>query len=39
MVHAIEKVLVEPDLLTPDMGGRATTKELGGAVADVIRGA
>jgi tartrate dehydrogenase/decarboxylase/D-malate dehydrogenase len=39
MVQAIEKVVSEPDLLTPDMGGRATTKELGGAVAEVIRGA
>lgn len=39
MVRAIERVVGQPDLLTPDMGGRATTKELGAAVADVIRDA
>jgi len=35
--RAIEKVLAEPKLRTRDMGGTATTKELGEAVARVIR--
>lgn len=35
--RAIEKVLKEPGLRTPDMGGKATTQELGEAVAQVIR--
>jgi tartrate dehydrogenase/decarboxylase/D-malate dehydrogenase len=35
--RAIEKVLGEPKLRTRDMGGTATTKELGEAVARVIR--
>ncbi len=33
--HAIEQALKEPRLLTPDMGGRATTVELGTAIADI----
>jgi tartrate dehydrogenase/decarboxylase/D-malate dehydrogenase len=36
MEAAIERVLAEPDLRTPDMGGRATTRELGEAVAQAI---
>ena len=33
---AIEAVLVDKELLTPDMGGKATTVELGKAIADAI---
>ncbi len=33
---AIEVVLVDKDLLTPDMGGKATTGELGKAIAGAI---
>jgi tartrate dehydrogenase/decarboxylase/D-malate dehydrogenase len=33
---AIESVLKDSSLLTPDMGGPATTVELGAAVADAI---
>ncbi len=33
---AIEGVLVDKDLLTPDMGGKATTGELGKAIAGAI---
>jgi tartrate dehydrogenase/decarboxylase/D-malate dehydrogenase len=35
--RAIEKVLQEPGLRTRDMGGTATTRELGDAVAEVVR--
>jgi tartrate dehydrogenase/decarboxylase/D-malate dehydrogenase len=35
--RAIEQVLSQPKLLTRDMGGKATTEELGKAVAEVIR--
>lgn len=35
--RAIEAVLREPGLRTPDMGGTATTRELGVAVAEVVR--
>jgi len=35
--RAIEKVLKDPTLRTPDMGGKATTRELGDAVAQVVR--
>ncbi|MCF8146823.1 MAG: tartrate dehydrogenase [Deltaproteobacteria bacterium] len=34
--RAIETVLEEPRLRTPDMGGRATTVELGRAIAEVL---
>ncbi len=34
--RAIETVVQEPRLRTPDMGGRATTVELGKAVADAL---
>jgi tartrate dehydrogenase/decarboxylase/D-malate dehydrogenase len=34
--RAIESVLEDSSLLTPDMGGTATTVELGTAVADAI---
>jgi tartrate dehydrogenase/decarboxylase/D-malate dehydrogenase len=37
MERAIERVLQEPDLRTRDMGGKATTRELGEAVTQVIR--
>jgi tartrate dehydrogenase/decarboxylase/D-malate dehydrogenase len=37
VVAAIETVLAEGALLTRDMGGRATTRELGEAVAEVVR--
>ncbi len=33
---AIEAVLAEKHLLTPDMGGKATTRELGKAVAEAL---
>jgi tartrate dehydrogenase/decarboxylase / D-malate dehydrogenase len=33
IVGAIERVLLQPALLTPDMGGKATTAELGRAIA------
>ncbi len=33
---AIETVLQETALQTPDMGGKATTKELGAAIADAV---
>ena len=35
--RAIEAVVQEPALLTPDMGGKATTAELGKAVAEVVK--
>ena len=34
--RAIETVFQEADLRTPDMGGRATTEEMGRAVAEVL---
>ena len=34
--EAIETVLAEPSLHTPDMGGKATTAELGGAIAEAL---
>ena len=34
--EAIEAVLVEPLLHTPDMGGKATTADLGGAIAEAL---
>ncbi len=34
--RAIENVLAEPGLHTPDMGGKATTSELGQAIASAI---
>ncbi len=34
--EAIETVLAEPSLHTPDMGGKATTADLGGAIADAL---
>jgi len=33
---AIEKVLAEPDIRTPDIGGKATTRDLGKAIEDLI---
>src|SRR4051794_34897627 len=36
IVRAIEKVLTQPELLTPDMGGQATTEHLGKAIADAL---
>jgi tartrate dehydrogenase/decarboxylase/D-malate dehydrogenase len=39
VMTAIERVLSEPDgVRTPDLGGRATTSELGAAIADAVRG-
>ena len=35
---AIEEVLADPKLLTPDMGGDATTESLGAAIATAIEG-
>jgi tartrate dehydrogenase/decarboxylase/D-malate dehydrogenase len=37
MERAIERVLSEPDLRTQDMGGKATTREVGEAITQVIR--
>jgi tartrate dehydrogenase/decarboxylase/D-malate dehydrogenase len=34
--RAIETVLQEPDLRTPDLGGKATTVELGKAITEII---
>lgn len=34
--QAIERVLEDPALRTPDMGGKATTRELGKAVAEAV---
>ncbi|MEE8223767.1 MAG: isocitrate/isopropylmalate family dehydrogenase, partial [Alphaproteobacteria bacterium] len=36
--EAIERVLTDPELLTPDMGGGATTESLGSAIAAAIEG-
>jgi tartrate dehydrogenase/decarboxylase/D-malate dehydrogenase len=36
IVAAIERVLLQPALLTPDMGGKATTEALGKAIAAEI---
>jgi tartrate dehydrogenase/decarboxylase/D-malate dehydrogenase len=36
IVAAIERVLASGRVLTPDMGGRATTEELGRAIEDEI---
>ena len=38
LVSAIETVLRDADHLTPDMGGKATTRELGQAIADAAEG-
>jgi tartrate dehydrogenase/decarboxylase / D-malate dehydrogenase len=38
IVAAIEAVLREPKRLTPDMGGRASTQELGAAIAEAVAG-
>jgi isocitrate/isopropylmalate dehydrogenase len=37
-VKAIEGVIRGQEALTPDMGGKATTQELGKAIADLVRG-
>ena len=34
--EAIETVLEDPALLTPDMGGKATTRDLGKAIAEIL---
>ena len=36
IVTAIEKVILEKDVLTADMGGKATCSELGKAIADLV---
>jgi tartrate dehydrogenase/decarboxylase/D-malate dehydrogenase len=36
IVHAIEQVLVKPEYLTPDVGGKATTQVVGKAIADTL---
>jgi len=38
IVAAIETVLREPKRLTPDMGGLASTQELGAAIAEAVAG-
>ncbi len=37
VLAAIETVLAESDLRTPDMGGRATTAEMGAAIEEALR--
>jgi tartrate dehydrogenase/decarboxylase / D-malate dehydrogenase len=34
--RAIEEVLVKPEFLTPDMGGKASTQVLGKAISDMV---
>lgn len=34
--RAIERVLIETDVFTPDMGGKATTRDLGEAIAEWV---
>ena len=36
VIDAIEKVMVEAQCLTPDMGGTATTSEVGDRVAQLL---
>ncbi len=36
IVRAIEKVLKECDVKTPDLGGKATTEDMGKAIADAL---
>jgi len=36
VVNAIELVLQDTSLRTPDMGGKAATKELGKAIAEAV---
>ena len=38
LMAAIETVLRDADHLTPDMGGSATTRELGQAIAGAVGG-
>ncbi len=38
IVSAIETVIAEKIAMTPDMGGKATTRELGTAIADIVAG-
>ena len=38
IVKAIEDVIRAQEAMTPDMGGKATTQELGKAIADAVRG-
>jgi len=36
IITAIEKAIEDKDVLTPDMGGKATTTELGNAIANLV---
>ena len=38
LMRAVERVTADPDLHTPDLGGRATTKHVTDAVCDALRG-
>jgi len=38
IVKAIEKLLADTDVRTADMGGKATCRELGGALVELVRG-
>src|SRR5690606_4070525 len=38
IVAAIEEAIRAREALTPDMGGKATTQELGKTIADIVRG-
>jgi tartrate dehydrogenase/decarboxylase/D-malate dehydrogenase len=37
-MRAIEKVTADPALHTPDLGGKATTRQVTDAVVEAIRG-
>jgi tartrate dehydrogenase/decarboxylase/D-malate dehydrogenase len=39
LMRAVERVTAEPDLHTPDLGGRATTRQVTDAVCEALRGA
>ena len=36
IVRAIEEVLKESDVKTPDLGGKASTEDMGKAIADAL---
>ena len=38
LMRAVEQVCARPGILTPDLGGKATTAEVTRAVCDAVRG-
>jgi tartrate dehydrogenase/decarboxylase/D-malate dehydrogenase len=38
LMRAVERVTADPDLHTPDLGGRATTRQVTDAVIEALRG-